>query len=63
MTNSLILEFIIYFSMMVLICINVYAGVQYHKTRRRIYLVIMVLSTVLCLSGAIKAGMMIFERI
>lgn len=63
MTNSLILEFIIYFSMMVLICINVYAGVQYHKTRRRIYLIIMVLSTVLCLSGAIKAGMLIFERI
>lgn len=63
MTNSLILEFIIYFSMMVLICINIYAGVQYHKTRRRIYLVIMVLSTVLCLSGAIKAGMLIFERI
>lgn len=63
MTNSLILEFIIYFSMMLLICINVYAGVQYHKTRRRIYLIIMVLSTVLCLSGAIKAGMLIFERI
>lgn len=63
MTNSLILEFIIYFSMMVLICINIYAGVQYHKTRRRIYLIIMVLSTVLCLSGAIKAGMLIFERI
>lgn len=63
MTNSLILEFIIYFLMMVLICINVYAGVQYHKTRRRIYVVIMVLSTVLCLSGAIKAGMLIFERI
>ena len=63
MTNSLILEFIIYFSMMVLICINVYAGVQYHKTKRRIYLVIMVLSTVLCLSGAIKAGMLIYEGI
>ncbi|MGN0456470.1 MAG: hypothetical protein ACI4F2_06405 [Acutalibacteraceae bacterium] len=63
MNESLLLELIIYFSMMVLICINVYAGVQYHKTRRRIYVVIMVLSTVLCLSGAIKAGMLIFERI
>ncbi|MGN0498652.1 MAG: hypothetical protein ACI4F6_06295 [Acutalibacteraceae bacterium] len=63
MTNGLILEFIIYFSMMVLICINVYAGVQYHKTRRRIYVVVMVLSTVLCLSGAIKAGMLIYDRI
>ena len=63
MTNSLILEIIIYFSMMVLICINVYAGVQYHKTRRKIYIAIMVLSTVLCVSGAIKAGMLIDDRI